>query len=67
MVDLSTGKREIRGDGGNHHEERGLERISCASQLTIPNTAGTCPDLAGNISDLQSSQLNQASRIPDIS
>jgi len=67
MVELSTRKREIRGDGGNHYEKLGLERISCASQLTIPNTAGTSPDPAGNITDTGSSKLNQASRTPDFS
>jgi len=67
MVELSTGKREIRGDGGNHHEKLGLERISCASQLTIPDTAGTSPDPAGNITDTGSSKPNQASRTPDFS
>jgi hypothetical protein len=34
------------GDGGNHHEKLGLKRISCASQFTIPDTAGTTPNLA---------------------
>jgi len=46
MVELSTRKREIRGDGGNHHEKLGLKRILCVSQLTIPDTAGTSPDPA---------------------
>jgi len=36
MVELSTRNRQIRGDGGNHHEKLGLERISCGTQLTIP-------------------------------
>jgi len=74
MVELSTRKREIRGDGGNHHEKLGLERISCASQLTIPDTADTSPDPAGNNSVMRSckphqvsSTPNQASRTPDFS
>jgi len=67
MVELSTRKGEIRGDGGNHHEKLGLERISCASQLTIPNMAGTSPDPEGNITDMGSSKPNQASRTPDFS
>jgi len=67
MVELSTSKREIRGDGGNHHENLGLERISCASQFTIPDTAGTSPDLAGNNTDTRSSKPNQASHTPDFS
>ena len=67
MVELSTRKREIRGDGGNHHEKLGLERNSCASQLTIPDTAGTSPDPAGNITDTGSSKPNQASRTADFS
>jgi len=64
---LSTRKREIRGDGGNHHEKLGLKRISCASQFTIPDTARTCPDPAGNNTDTRSSKPNQASRSPDFS
>jgi len=67
MVELSTRKREIRGDGGNHHEKLALEKFSCASQLTIPDTAGTIPDPAGNITDTGSSKPNQASRTPDFS
>jgi len=67
MVELSTRKREIRGDGGNHHEKLGLERITCASQLTIPDTAGMSPDPAGNKPNQASSKPNQASRTPDFS
>jgi len=67
MVELSTRKREIRGDGGIHHEKLGLEKIPCASQLTIPDTAGTIPDPVGNITDTGSSKPNQASRTPDFS
>jgi len=65
MVELNTRKREIRGDGGNHNEELGLERISCASQLTIPDTAGMSPDPAGNNMDTRLFKPNQASRTPD--
>jgi hypothetical protein len=67
MVGLSTRKREIRGDRGNHHEKLGLEKISCAIQLTIPDTAGTRPDAAGDITDTGSSKPNQASRTADFS
>jgi len=74
MVELSTRKREMGGDGGNHHEKLGLERIAGASQLTIPDTAGTSPDRAGNNTDTRSSKPNpassrpnQASRTPDFS
>jgi hypothetical protein len=52
MVQLSTRNREIRGNGGNDHEKLGLEKILCASQLTIPDTAGTSPDAAGNTTDM---------------
>ena len=58
---------EIRGDGGNHHEKLGLERISCASKLSIPNTAGTSPDLVANNTNTRSSKPNQGSRTPDFS
>ena len=61
MVELRTRKREMRGDGGNHHEKLELKSISCASQFTIPDTAGTSPDLACNHTDTRSSQPNQAS------
>ena len=61
VVELSTRKSEIRGDGENHHEKLGLERISCGSQLTIPDMASTSPDPVGNITDTGSSTPNQAS------
>jgi len=56
---------ELRGDGGNHHEKQGLNRISCASQCTIPNSTGTTPDLVHNNTDTMSCIPNQASRTPD--
>jgi len=59
--------REMRGDRGKHHEKLGLKRISCASQLTIPDTAGTSPNPSCNYTDTRSSQPNQASRTPDFS
>jgi hypothetical protein len=67
MVELSTRKRDIRGDWGNHHEKLALKKISCASQLTIANTAGMIPDPAGIIADTGSSKPNQASCTPDFS
>jgi len=67
MVELRTRKRDMRGDGGNHHEKLGLNRISCASQLTVPNTAGTSPDPSCNYTDMRSSQTNQASHTLDFS
>jgi len=67
MVEFSTREREKRGDGGNYHEKLGLQRISWATQLNIPDTAGTSPDPAGNITDKGSSQSNQATRTPDFS
>ena len=57
----------MRGDGGNHHEKLGLQRISCGTQFDIPDTAGTTPDPAGKNTDTRSSKPNQASRTPDIS
>jgi len=47
--------REMRGDGGSHHEKLGLKRISCASQVTIPDTAGTSRYPACNYTDTRSS------------
>jgi len=67
MVELSTRKRGIRGDGGNHHEKLGLKRISCASQFTIPDMAGTSSDPAGNNTDTRFCKPNKASRTRDFS
>jgi len=67
MVELMTRKREVRGYGGNHHEKLGLKRISWGCQFTIPETAGTSPNLVCNYTDTRSSQPNQASRTPDFS
>ena len=55
----------MRGEGGKHHEELGLKRISCTSQFTIPDMAGTTPDPAGKNTDMRFSKSNQASRTPD--
>jgi len=59
--------RERRGDGGNHHEQLELRRISCASQFTVPDTAGISPDPVCNYTNKISFQPNQASRTPDFS
>ena len=56
-----------RGGGTNHHEKLGLKRILCASQCTIPDTAGMCPDPLCDYTDMRSLQPNQASRTPDFS
>jgi len=56
-----------RGDGTHHHEKQRLKRISCASQFTIPDMAGTSPDPVCNKTDTSSSQPNQACRTPDCS
>jgi len=58
MVELSTIKREIGGDRGNHHAKLGPEKFLCASQITIPDTAGTIPDLVGYITHTGSSKPN---------
>jgi len=65
MVELSTRKREIRGDGGNQDEKLGVKRISCESQFTIADAAGTSPDSAGDNTNTRSSKHNPASRTPD--
>ena len=67
MVELRTRRREMGGDGANHHEKLGLEGIWCASQFPIPDTAGSSPDPACNNTDTRSSQPNQASHTPDFS
>ena len=58
MVELCTTKREIRGDGGDHHQNHGLKRISGERKLTIPNTAGTSPNSAYNNTDTRYSKHN---------
>jgi len=65
MVELRTRKREMRGEGTNHNETLGMKRISCASQFTIPDTAGTSPDPACNHTTTRSCQLYQTCRTPD--
>jgi len=67
MVELKTRKREMRGDGANHHEELGLKRILCVCLFTLPDTAGTSPDLACNNTDTRSFQPNEAGCTPDFS
>jgi len=67
MVEVRTRKREMRGYRGNHHEKLGLKRVSCASHLTIPDTAGKSPDPAYNYTDTRSFQPNQASHTQDFS
>jgi len=60
-------KREMTGDGGNHHEKLGIKRIACASQCTVPDTADTRPDPEFNNTHTMSSQPIEASHIPDCS
>ena len=67
VVEFRTRKSEMRGYGENHHETLGLKRILCASQLTIPDTAGTNANPACNYNDGRSSQPNQASCTPGFS
>jgi hypothetical protein len=52
-------EREIRGDGGNHHEKLGLKRISGASEFTIFDTAGNTPDPPGTNNEMACSEHNQ--------
>jgi hypothetical protein len=65
MVELRTKKRELRGNGENHHEKLGLQKILCVSELTIPEEVGISSDPPGNIIGARSSQPNQASRSSD--
>jgi hypothetical protein len=67
MVESRTRMREMRGDGGNHHQKLGQERMSSSNQFTIPDRVGISHDLAGNHTHTRSSQPNQASRTPDFS
>jgi hypothetical protein len=65
MVQLMTRKRQMRGYRGNHHEEPGRRVIWCASQFTIPNTAGMSLNPACRYTDMRPSPCNPASRTPD--
>jgi len=67
MVELSTRQRKLTGNGGNDHSKLGLRRISCASQLSIPDTTGTSPDQQCNITHMRSSEPNHAVCTPDSS
>jgi len=67
IVEFRARKREMTGDGGNHHEKLELKRISCASHFTIADAAGISPDQARNISNMRSSLPNQPSCTPDFS
>jgi len=42
---------------GNQHEKLGLKRIPCATELTIPDTAGNSPVPAGNYSTSATSNV----------
>jgi hypothetical protein len=67
MVELRTRKRWMRRYGGNHQEKLGLNRLWCASQFTIPDTAGRSPVPGCNYTETSVSQPNQASGTRDIS
>jgi len=49
---------------GKHHYKLGLNRILCASQFTIPVTAGGTADPAGIHTDTRSSKPNLATHTP---
>jgi len=55
MVELRTKKREIKGDGTNHHDMPKFKRIPFVSEFTISDTAGTSPNPASNYIDTTSS------------
>jgi hypothetical protein len=57
----------MRGDGGNHHDKLELVTTSCASQFTIPDTAGTSPNPVCNYTDTRSSKFNNPSCTLDFS
>jgi hypothetical protein len=57
----------MTGDGGYHHGKLGLERISCVSQLTIPDMVGTSSAPVGINTNKTTSKPNQACRTPDFS
>jgi len=48
----------MRGHETNDHEKLEVKRILCASQCTIPDVAGTSPDLACNNTNTSSSEPN---------
>jgi hypothetical protein len=64
---MTMRKRVMRGYRGNHHEKLEHQRILCAMQFTISNTAGLSPDPVCTNTDTRSSQPNQASYTPGFS
>jgi len=67
MVQLRTTKRGRWQAMGNRNGELGLKRISCVSQLTIPDMAGRSSNPAGMYTDTRASELTQASRTAEFS
>jgi hypothetical protein len=67
MVELTTRKREIRANGGNHDVIRRLDRISCASQFNITLMPGTSLDREGNTPNQRSFKPNCTIRTPGFS
>ena len=66
MVELRIWKRELRGDGTNHYEKMGLERILCVS-FNQPDMAGMSRSRVCINRYVRASQRTQASHIPDFS
>jgi len=64
MAELRTRKREMR---WNDYKQLGLKRILCGSQFTIPDMAGTRPNLESTNNDTRSSRSNQATHTLDMS
>jgi hypothetical protein len=67
MVELKDMKERSEEMGEIIMRDWDWRRMSCESQLIIPETTGTTPDLAGNSTDRRFSTLNQESCTPDIS
>jgi hypothetical protein len=67
MVEWRIRKREMRGDGVNHHGKLGMRNISCANQCIISVMADTSSDLPCNVTDIMSSQPKPSICSPDFS
>jgi len=65
MAELKMRMQELRGDGGNHYDIVRHKRIRCASQLTLPDMAGTSCHLVWSNTIIRYLQPKKWSHTPD--
>jgi len=67
MVELRMRKKVMRKDATKNHEKQELKRISCESELTVPDTADRISNPVCNQIDTCLSTPTQGSCTPDLS